>query len=681
MSNVLAELAEGSIFAGDFRIVRKLGAGGMGAIYVAEQVGTGRQRALKLMHPGMVASEDLRQKFALEAKVGARIASEHVVEVVAAGIDAGSGVPWLAMELLVGQDLARHVEARGPMALADVALVLDQVGHALAAAHDAGIVHRDLKPENVFMAQARRANESFIVKLLDFGIAKVVEEARGTNTGVMGSPLWMAPEQTEHHATITPATDVWALALVAFYMLTGKNFWRAAAAETFSFTVFLRELVLDDLVPASARAGEVGAPAGAIPTGFDDWFARCVVRDREARFPDARAALDGFHAAMRGLLPDRSTASGSGLGDVASRSPSRPGGTRPATTGAQLGTARTLVDARSTPNDPARDSVPDVVPVAPPRWKTIGAVAGGALALGVGFFALRGPSSIATGGVSDAGAIAAAVLYCPKGMVRVPAAEMTVGTADGPAEETPPHTVKVAALCVDEGEVTVDEYAACVAAKGCTEPLSKADWPNIPKDEQQRWSPFCNYQQPLLPIPLLPTKGRGEHPMNCVTFDEARAYCRYARGRLPNEAEWELAARGTDGRPFPWGFDPPSPERLNVCDDGCTTGEPERGSARSAPVEVIGQRFKGDDHWKATAPSGAFAAGVSPFGAFDMAGNVAEWTESPFCPYSEPACGAVARVVRGGSWVSESPAAVHTTSRVKMNPAARTPDIGFRCVK
>ncbi|MGO8995703.1 MAG: bifunctional serine/threonine-protein kinase/formylglycine-generating enzyme family protein [Polyangiaceae bacterium] len=662
MPSVLADLPEGSIFAGEFRIVRKLGAGGMGALYVAEQVGTGRQRALKLMHPGMVSSADLRQKFTLEAKVGARIASEHVVEVVAAGIDAESGVPWLAMELLVGEDLARHVETRGPMPLGEAALVLDQVGHALSAAHQAGIVHRDLKPENVFLAQTRRANESFIVKLLDFGIAKVVEEARGTNTGVMGSPLWMAPEQTEHHATITPATDVWALGLVAFYMLTGKNFWRAATggSESFSFTAFLRELVLEELSAASVRAAALGLPPETIPAGFDGWFARCVARDRDARFPDARAALEGFHAAMPSV-PGQAPGAGLALGrdgPVASGSP------RSGTTGAQLGTARTVADSGSLANDTVRDSVPDALPVGGPRGKGAAIlVATAVVAVVAAFFALRNPAP-ARPETADAGAIAEPALYCPKGMVRVPGAELQVGAANGPPEEAPPHPVKLGGFCLDDGEVTVSEYAACVAAKGCAEPHAKAEWADIPKEEQQKWTPFCNYAQ----------KDRADHPMNCVTYDEANAYCRWVGGRLPTETEWELAARGTDGRPFPWGIDPPSPSRLNACDDGCALGRQKQ--------EVIGAvPLTGDDRWGATAPSGAFAAGASPFGAFDMAGNVAEWTKSAYCSYSEPACGAVARVVRGGSWVSDTAAAVRTTSRAKMNPAARTPDIGFRCAK
>src|SRR5687768_11737597 len=156
------ELPDGMVFAEEFRVIRKLGEGGMGALYVVEQLATGRQRALKLMHPNLVGSPELREKFMLEARVGGRVKSEHVIEVVAAGVDKATGAPWLAMELLVGENLTEALDRRGPFPPEEMCAVLAQVCHALAAAHDAGIIHRDLKPDNIFLAETRRANESFM---------------------------------------------------------------------------------------------------------------------------------------------------------------------------------------------------------------------------------------------------------------------------------------------------------------------------------------------------------------------------------------------------------------------------------------------------------------------------------------------------------------------------------------
>ncbi|MEJ7727652.1 MAG: serine/threonine-protein kinase [Polyangiaceae bacterium] len=289
----------GRVFGGDFRVVEPLGIGGMGTVYVAEQLSTGSLRALKTMHPRLVADARLRQRFEQEARVEARIDSDHVAHVVAAGVDADTGTPWLAMELLRGESLTARVE-RGPVSVDTVREVMAQLGHALGAAHAMGIVHRDLKPENIFLATPRREGVPFTLKVLDFGIAKVVADAPPVTTEPMGTPPWMAPEQTEPGREVTPATDVWALGLLAFYLLTGRLYWLAGDGANGTPTMFLRELLLDRLAPASMRAADYGCPV-PIPPSFDAWFARCVDRSPERRYADgscARAALDPILAAM-----------------------------------------------------------------------------------------------------------------------------------------------------------------------------------------------------------------------------------------------------------------------------------------------------------------------------------------------------------------------------------------------
>jgi eukaryotic-like serine/threonine-protein kinase len=261
----------------------------MGAVYVVEQVSTGKQRALKLMLPQLVADAALRKRFEQEARVGALIESEHVVEVVGAGVDAATNTPWLAMELLVGEDLSELVARQGALGAKDVLVIFEQLCHAVGAAHRVGIVHRDLKPENIFIARSRRAGAEITVKVLDFGIAKIVAEAKTSGTAAVGSPMWMAPEQTDG-APITPATDVWALGLVAFNLLTGRFFWTAANAAEATVTQLLREILFESIPSASARANELSA-SRPFPAALNDWFAHCVVRDPTARFQDASAAL------------------------------------------------------------------------------------------------------------------------------------------------------------------------------------------------------------------------------------------------------------------------------------------------------------------------------------------------------------------------------------------------------
>jgi len=296
----MAPLPPGTTF-GEFRIVRPLAEGGMGAVYVAEQLSTGKQRALKVMHGGLMQDARLRERFEQEARVAARIDSEHVVEVVGAGVDVPTGTPWLAMELLEGADLGGVIAHRGPLPADEVRDLMGQLCHALAAAHRVGVVHRDLKPENVFVSRPRQQNVRSKVKVLDFGIAKVVAEARATSsqTASMGTPRWMAPEQTDGRGVISPATDVWALGLIAFTLLTGRWYWTQASPETGgSVMTLMREVLFEPIVPPSLRAAQYGRPQ-LVPHGFDAWFARCVARDIGSRYPDAgqaMAALDGVLA-------------------------------------------------------------------------------------------------------------------------------------------------------------------------------------------------------------------------------------------------------------------------------------------------------------------------------------------------------------------------------------------------
>ncbi|MBI5532271.1 MAG: protein kinase [Deltaproteobacteria bacterium] len=313
-------LLPGSLFARDFRIVRRLGEGGMGRVYVVEQLSTGAQRALKVMHPVLERDERFVRRFEQEAKVGARIQSDHVVHVVAAGVDEETRMPWLAMELLEGERLSELLELRGRLTVLETQETMAQLCHGLGAAHAMGIVHRDLKPENIFLARARREGIPFTVKLLDFGIAKVLADEVGTSRSeALGSVLWMAPEQTLPTADVSAAADVWSLGLLTFRMLTGVPYWKAASVEPTSSAMVLREMVIDAIVPASIRAQELGA-ADAIPPGFDAWFDQCVHRDPWKRFADAGAAkvalMHVLHAAGGASPePDPSLASRASLVD------------------------------------------------------------------------------------------------------------------------------------------------------------------------------------------------------------------------------------------------------------------------------------------------------------------------------------------------------------------------------
>ncbi|MEM9692211.1 MAG: serine/threonine-protein kinase [Myxococcota bacterium] len=283
----------GRVFGGDFRILAPLDEGGMGELYEAEQLSTGERRAVKLMHQRLLRDEALRVRFVREASMSALVESEHVVQVIAAGVEAESGRPWLAMELLEGRDLSSYLTEHGPLPIDEVTALLRQICHGLGAAHRVGVVHRDLKPRNVFVLERKSANASPGVKVLDFGIAKVLTRTTVTGTETLGSPGWMAPEQSDPSAPITPATDIWSLGLLVFKMLTGRPFWLALNGAEGTLEMLLREVILDPMPSACERAACLEAP---LSSQLDPWFARCVARDPAARYPNATVAFEAFES-------------------------------------------------------------------------------------------------------------------------------------------------------------------------------------------------------------------------------------------------------------------------------------------------------------------------------------------------------------------------------------------------
>jgi hypothetical protein len=322
-------LVAGSVVAGQFRVLGLLSQGGMGTVYRVEQISTGAPRALKVMLPQLAADARARERFTQEAQAASRIDSEHVVQVIAAGSEGGA--LWLAMELLAGDDLATVLQRRGTLPPQEVVEIFRQLGHALAAAHRVGIVHRDLKPENVFIANARRSDASFTVKVLDFGISKWLQETQpATNTTVVGSPLWMAPEQLETRVAIGPTADLWPLGLLAFTLLTGRVYWQHGQPERFSLPMLVHEVAAAPYVPASQRAAELGAPAP--PPGFDAWLARCLSRDPRPTLPGRRQPRGGAgrgHPGRRRAYPQLGRAPyGPGAGQHRSDSCARPGALR-----------------------------------------------------------------------------------------------------------------------------------------------------------------------------------------------------------------------------------------------------------------------------------------------------------------------------------------------------------------
>jgi formylglycine-generating enzyme required for sulfatase activity len=249
--------------------------------------------------------------------------------------------------------------------------------------------------------------------------------------------------------------------------------------------------------------------------------------------------------------------------------------------------------------------------------------------------------------------------------VAVPTGHFRMGSDDGAADEKPALEVKLAAFYLDRTEVTVAAYRQCVQAGKC-KAQDTVQWEGYGEADVKKWSQFCNWGR----------ADRGNHPINCVDWEQAAAYCQWKGKRLPTEQEWEYAARGTAGRKYPWGSTPePGPTLLNACGSECVAmGKEMFGGTWSA-------MYQGDDGWPATAPVGSFHKGTSPVGAEDLAGNVWEWTASKYCAYPNVQCNESRRVARGGSWNSSHPTLLRAACRNRIQPAFRIFDLGFRCAR
>ena len=295
-----AALASGSVFQGRYEVVRCIQSGGMGTVYEVLDRKTRRRRALKVLLPAIVNDADFRVRFQREATVTADIDSEHVIEIFDADVDLDTGAPFLVMELLKGDDLGRVLDKRGACSPAEAAVLLRQLALALDRTHAAGVVHRDLKPENLFLT--RGDDGSPRLKILDFGIAKVVE-IRGDahRTRALGTPLYMAPEQIRGDGSIGPRADLFALGHIAYALLSGEAYWTEDAEQTPGlFALFSRILLGPKERPALRAMRRKGL---VLPSALDGWFLRATAVDPEHRFASATAMVEAL-SVLLGVTSD-----------------------------------------------------------------------------------------------------------------------------------------------------------------------------------------------------------------------------------------------------------------------------------------------------------------------------------------------------------------------------------------
>jgi serine/threonine-protein kinase len=264
---------EGDVLAGKYRIDRVIGQGGMGMVVAAHHTTLRQNVAIKFLLPEAAKRDDATERFLREARAAVSIQSEHVARVTDVGtLDTGS--PYMVMEYLTGADLGQLIEERGPLPIPEAIDYILQAGEAIAEAHSLGIIHRDLKPANLFVT--RRADGTPLVKVLDFGLSKATKPGgldaslTGANV-VMGSPFYMSPEQVRSLKGLTMRTDLWALGIILYQLLTGE---RPFVAESLG-ALFL---MIGADPPPSMRARRP-----EIPPELEAAIFRCLEKDPGAR--------------------------------------------------------------------------------------------------------------------------------------------------------------------------------------------------------------------------------------------------------------------------------------------------------------------------------------------------------------------------------------------------------------
>lgn len=633
--------------------------GGFSYVYKARHKTWKQAVALKLLKSVAGATEEQRdellREFVQEGSILREMSSRTACILQAHDVggfsaDDGQWYPFLVLEWLDGETLESVLErqVKGDAArwsLIDCMTLLEPAARALAVVHQRGVAHRDLKPANLFIIGEVGGKDAF-VKILDFGIAKVIQNTGATRAetksgaGVTSfTPAYGAPEQFSRatYGVTGPWTDVFAFALILVEMLTlaaplsGDDIAQLAHAST-----------------DPTRRPTPNQNGANVSAAVEAVFSKALALHPKDRF----ASMGDFWSALR---------QASGLSIA-------PRGATPAIANTPQALAATLPRIGDGVRS-ARVLFPAMLVIAGlgAAWwvRSSGKPTAPANAPSSMSFSLASPTTLSR--APDA------QRACPERMVKIDGGPFFMGyEGDGALEfEKPVHAVSLSPFCIDRTEVTVAMYKSCSDAGRCPRAGSTVDWPSISAREKKVYSALCNEG----------IAERGDHPINCVTWEMAKAYCGSIEGRLPTSAEWEFAVRGPDGRVYPWGDDPPDRLRLNACGTECTRW----GAAHGETFDVM---HREDDGYATTSPVGSFPLGRSRYGLDDVIGNVMEWVADWDGPYQRteeavhdprgPENGSE-RVIRGGAWNASDRAWVRPSFRFHFPSETRSHAVGLRC--
>jgi len=679
---------------GSWRLLDPIGRGASSVVYRAEHELTKARAAVKVLVAFGISEERL-ERFHREARLAARINDPHIVRVY----DAGQEGPYhyIVYELVEGASLGKLLKTRGALPTAAALKIARHVARALCAIHKEKLVHRDLKPDNILIDQNGTA------KLADLGLGKdLAVPSMTVSDQIMGTPFYMAPEQARSSKNVDHRADQYALGATLYHALTGVEPFSGDSA-----LAIMQKHITDPVEPVRSRRPEVHPEFAAL-------VERLLSKEPSERFP-APDELSETLERLAGVIGDFDLRQL--LADTQPETTilTAPGPTRKQDESAPSETKKqTQSDTRDFDTQIYRQEVSSSAPErktgaeaserrpshiagrlnARRRKKTLvglalGALAAGLLTTGVVLLSthLRStsrpeaapsqkPLPEAPGGTVFLVEESAGV-HKPTGLPRrlinrkdggalllVPGGTYLMGYGEPTLLWGPPHSVTVESFYLGETEVTNEQFLRFVRATGYAE---------RPSTWEERDPPF--------------PPERARYPVCGVSWRAASAYARWAGGRLPTEVQWERAARGEDGRLYPWGpsYQPGRAQDASAL--GFKPGGPESFIAWRMRLKAE----RGDDFLKkglGTAPAGSYRAGAGPYGHLNLAANVAEWTADDFHLYPgnhspsevlpSPDAGPV-KVVRGNSWWYDSPLVPGSVLRSWLEASGGTrSDVGFR---
>ena len=483
----MQELGPGTLVTPAIRLVRLLGRGGMGSVWIGEHLRLRTQVVVKFMAAEYALNQEAMQRFEREASLAAQAKSPHVVQVFDHGVSE-QGLPYIAMELLEGEDLGQRIARQGLIPPQQFADWFAQACKGLGRAHAKGIVHRDIKPENIFLCDN---DGEILVKVLDFGIAKSDAGAAGfsgTRTGAfLGTAYYMSPEQTMGVKDLDHRSDLWALGVVAYYALTGT---RPFDGEAIGALV----MAITSLPIPAISSRNPGL------SQLDAWMERALCRDRSQRFESAKQMAEAFAAAVHGPAPH---AVSSLPQPPAAQAPALTQGATPARTGPTLSASTMAPSVRS---DPRADTgaLSATVPKQSPPWLAIG-VAAAVLVGGAALAAVRVLGNSPSAALASASATPAAV-QAPKlaepTPTLAPAAPVTA-TPDVPAS-APSSATSVSAAAAAPVRATGSRTPSRSPEKLADKPANKPA------------------EKPVAPAPASPVAQPAAEPKRAPTAAPAR---------------------------------------------------------------------------------------------------------------------------------------------------------------